>query len=149
VLEDQITDVQLKAFEAITNPFKAFLKDPVPFMDPGCHWHMQAEGPGTDRATILNAFEDALRCNDEVSPLLEAGDYIYDIFGLLYNLDRWEYMLEEATKNLSLQCTDCRPFTRLFQAARNWRGSHHLIRLTESQKVHLKRKREESGIGAD
>ncbi len=56
-------------------------------MDPGCFWHMHAEGPGSDRELVLEALQQRLAYFD-VFPLPELQTWIYDVNQIKFCIDR-------------------------------------------------------------
>lgn len=147
ILTDKVAILRYTLLKRLLGPIRSFLDDPMLYMDPCCVWHMQAEGPGADRTVVLETLQHlCISCG--LFPLLEPHDWYLPVAQLQDWLESLENDMTKAATQFTLKCSDCQPYQGLFDSIRNVQGRHPLIRLSESQKTHLARKRKESGIPA-
>lgn len=139
--------VSIRLLKLYIDHFKSFLDEPLTYMDAGCAWHMQAEGPGTDRTVVLETLQGLLARYD-LFPLPEPQDWMYSVGQAQFCIENLapKMMLPAEVLFKRYHCRGCRPYRRLLEAVRDVQGNHSLIHLSASQRVHLSRKRKESEI---
>ncbi|KAH8908601.1 hypothetical protein BR93DRAFT_936231 [Coniochaeta sp. PMI_546] len=145
-IRDQLPGLRLRVLQALLSPIRSFLYKPLTYIDPGCGWHMQLDGPGNDREVIMQAFEQALS-HANLFPLPGPQTFKGSAKDLQKSLQKVEQEFAIAARSFSLLCDNCRPLKRVMDAVRGALGSRHLVRLSPTQRAHLARQREASGIG--
>ena len=140
--------MRYEILKALLDPIRCFIDNPLAFTTPGCLWHMQAEGPESDRNERLNALSRAAsRAHIFSTPQPE--QYNQSINELITSLETMEELLREEVEGRPLRCRKCKPVGRLMDVVWAALSDSSWVRLSPALERHLERQREKSGVQLD